>query len=705
MKNLFTILLLTLCFYSLQHDVLVAQSWFWSAPIGGLDADEAHGVAADSEGNSYVTGSYSGTATMGSTVLNSAGETDIYLAKFDNNGNVIWAVSAGGLGADNGKQVSLDADGNVYVAGEISGNANFQGSAIISGGGLDVFLAKYDSDGNFISVINAFSTSLDDEVSGMDNDANGNVYLTGEYDTGVDLSDIFVSKHEDSGLTNQWTEFISGTGTQFDPSMAVDDAGNSFVTGNFDGSTDIGDTTLMASSSVDLLVAKFLTSGELEWVSQILITGFSRIKDVSVDQAGSPYVVGQVDFIADFGSVIINSNADMDAFYAKYNTGGIVQWAGSSDNAEFITGESITVNPDGTSYIGGILEGFNAFGSLNLASIGEDDSYVVKLDSTGTPVWGKNIVEIDNGGFHLITDMAVGLDDEPVVVGYFNGELGFDDTSLFPTSDENDGFLAKLGEALCEDIELVLNTSDITTTEATVFWDGAVADEFLYRYRELPNGTWEPTETTTASSITLTGLDPGTEYVVRVRAFCDGASIAARSITFTTEMGTTTSCNLPPQNLSTSAITTTGATITWDAVDPTSLINHQYRYRTAGTPWITGTTTSNSLVLTGLTPGSHYEFRVRNQCDSGNSPPSSISFSTTAAVSNTQISPNPVVNELLISSSEATVVRIYDLTGALRKEMQLTKDAKMDVSALEPGIYILKAFSSSGINTQRIIKE
>lgn len=705
MKNLLTILSLALALSFFETAKLCSQTWLWSTPIGGIDEDLAHGVTTDSQGNAYVTGSFSGSASFGATVLTSTGETDIYVAKYNSDGTVLWAIQAGGTGADEGKKLSLDIDGNIFVTGEFSGNANFETNAIISNGGLDVFLAKYDPDGNLLVVVNAFGNATDDEVNGIDHDVNGFVYISGEYDAGVNFSDLYISKFEDNGLVSQWTELIGGSGFDFQPSIGVDDSGNSYVSGNFQSTISIGDTTLTAANNVDFLVAKYLPNGILAWVRQIQITGFGQLQDIDVGVNGDCYIVGNIDFIADFGSLILTADAEMEALYAKYDATGTVLWAGRSDNAGWITGRTIAADAAGNSYIAGDLEAFNAFGSLNMASVGEDDSYVVKLDSNGVPEWGKNIVEIENIAAHYVTDITVGSEDSPLVIGQFNGEIGFDNTSLFPASGGFDGFLAKVGEVSCADITLTLSTSNISDTEATVSFEAPGASEFIYRYRQLPNGTWFPTVTTTATSVTLTNLSPGTEYLVRVRAFCDGLQVALSTIQFITT-STTSSCLDVPQNLTASNISTTEATVSWTAVDPTTLVNHRYRYRMTGGAWVRGLTTSPSVQLTGLNPGTTYEFIVRNQCTSGNSPVSSISFTTGVNSASMQLSPNPVSNSLMITPTEFMVIRIYDLNGVLKRELQVDAGIQqVDVSSFEKGIYIIKGVGQSGIRTERMVKE
>lgn len=96
---------------------LAAQvpDWQWVSRAGGVSDDYGNSIATDAYGNSYLTGAFQGTATFGDNELVSSGNDDIYVAKIDSNGNWIWAVSGGSAGIDSGSKVDIDATGNIYI--------------------------------------------------------------------------------------------------------------------------------------------------------------------------------------------------------------------------------------------------------------------------------------------------------------------------------------------------------------------------------------------------------------------------------------------------------------------------------------------------------------------------------------------------------------------------------------------------------------
>jgi hypothetical protein len=102
-----------------------------------LEADAASRIAVDAGGNSYVTGIFRGNASFGTTNLTSSGSTDIFIAKYDASGNVLWAKQAGGQDIDAAKNIEVDVSGNSYITGEFQGSATFGSTTLTSTGNYD----------------------------------------------------------------------------------------------------------------------------------------------------------------------------------------------------------------------------------------------------------------------------------------------------------------------------------------------------------------------------------------------------------------------------------------------------------------------------------------------------------------------------------------------------------------------------------------
>jgi len=168
-------------------------NYIWARNMGGLSSEFGRDLRYNN-GYLYVTGDFSSTADFdpgaGTATLTSAGGSDIYLAKYDDSGNYIWAKNMGGTGNDVGYAVAFDNNGNVYITGDFSGTANFNGGAanakLTSAGASDVFFAKYDAAGNYIVAKNVGGTGYDG-CNAILSDGGSNIYVAGFFSKAGDF--------------------------------------------------------------------------------------------------------------------------------------------------------------------------------------------------------------------------------------------------------------------------------------------------------------------------------------------------------------------------------------------------------------------------------------------------------------------------------------------------------------------------------------
>ncbi|GAB3204302.1 ribosomal protein S11 [Pontibacter aydingkolensis] len=162
--------------FIVKHDA--SGNTIWAQRAGGTSFDYGYGIALDASGNAYVTGSFQGTASFGNITLTSSGNNDIFVAKYDASGNVLWAQKAGGSSSDNGYGIAVDGSGNAYVTGSLQGAASFGHISLTSRGYNDAFVAKYDASGNVLWA-QRYGDSVEDYGYGISVDASGNAYVTG----------------------------------------------------------------------------------------------------------------------------------------------------------------------------------------------------------------------------------------------------------------------------------------------------------------------------------------------------------------------------------------------------------------------------------------------------------------------------------------------------------------------------------------------
>ena len=136
------------------YDVFVAKlsstgDWLWARRAGGSSADRARDIAVNASGDVFVTGYYHSTASFGETALSSAHDRDAFVAKLSPGGDWFWAVRAGGAAHCETYGIALDDSDNVFVSGNFFNTVSVGDTEITSVGGLDVFVAKLSSSGEW----------------------------------------------------------------------------------------------------------------------------------------------------------------------------------------------------------------------------------------------------------------------------------------------------------------------------------------------------------------------------------------------------------------------------------------------------------------------------------------------------------------------------------------------------------------------------
>ena len=324
----------------------------WARNAKGSDEDEGVGIATDVSGNVYVTGTFnSPSITFGTTTLTNKGSYDMYIVKYDKDGNVKWAKNAGGSGDDYGNSIATDGSGNVYVTGRFSSSSITFGKTILYNAGtssLDMFVVKYDASGNVLWAKSAGGSNSDlDGCVAIG--ASGDVYVTGSFSSPsiafgnnitltnadnsgyVNMVDMFIVKYGTDGNA-VWAKNAGGRSNGWGIATTHDSEGseNVFVTGAFNSSSiTFGTTTLTNSGSSDIFIVKYDASSNVLWAKSAGGTGGDIAWSIAADGSGNVYVTGTFNSPSiTFGTITLsNTNNCGDMFIAKYDPNGNVLWA------------------------------------------------------------------------------------------------------------------------------------------------------------------------------------------------------------------------------------------------------------------------------------------------------------------------------------------------------------------------------------------
>lgn len=406
-KTLYTLIFTTL----LMSNFVASQTFEWAKKIGGMDNDEISAITSDNAGNIYVIGKFASTADFDPSPAlyhqTSQGLFDAYVAKYNDQGALIWAKQFMGLGAVQGTAIIVDNSGNVYAGGAFEGTADFDPANAVaynltSNGADDAFVVKLDTDGNFVWA-NSFGGTSYDAVSKLALDQSGNLVVGGSF---------------------------VGSNVDFDPSGAVN--------------------TLSSNGSADIYILKLNSAGN--YITAFNLGSFSSeyISGLAIDASNNMIITGTFSQTVNFNpsgtSVLLTSNGSDDVFICKYDFQDLLLWVKQIGGIEQELSVGLTISPTGNIYIAGQFYGdcdIDPGASVTNFSPtpGYGNSYVLCLDLSGNYVWARNI-----GGTHFTEAMCLDIDanENVYLSGKFRGTVTLD--ANYGTIGQRDVFVYKLNE-------------------------------------------------------------------------------------------------------------------------------------------------------------------------------------------------------------------------------------------------------------------
>jgi Tfp pilus assembly protein PilZ len=419
----------------------------WVSSSGGPGADAGYAIAVDGAGNSYVTGSFEGNATFATTNLTSQGLSDVFVAKYDSSGSLLWARQAGGTNADAGFGIAVDSQGNCYVTGYFSGNADFSGTSLNTTGAYDLFLAKYDRDGTLVwATTTGNSSALFGSAVAVD--ATGNCYLTGSFSQNAVFGDIvltnnssynaFVAKYDTNGAV-LWAQQLGGESDDQGTGIALDADGKCYVTGYFEGDAWFGDQDLISLGDRDMFICQFDPAGKVQWIQQAGALGKTQGSAIAVDRHGNSLVTGFYDSLALFGANLLFTDGFYDLFLAKYDQQGNLVWAQNTTSSA-IYGAGVATDADGNGYVIGSFIGPASFGDLTLTNNAVSKIFLAKCDGDGNFLWARQSSgQAECFGYGIAADSA----GTCYLAGSVNGIASFG-SKVLTSSQNSDAVVAKL---------------------------------------------------------------------------------------------------------------------------------------------------------------------------------------------------------------------------------------------------------------------
>jgi len=451
MKKLFTFI----CIAALTVAKSQTPSLNWVNGLTGGNG-KACSVKTDNSGNIYIAGNFMGTIdfdpSASTATLQAFGNSDIYLAKYDINGNYIWAKLIGGTSAlDYAKCIALDNSGNIYMTGSTDGNSDFDPSASVATLSTSVqqmYFAKYDNNGNYVFA-KILQASGGNEGLGITVDNAGNIYITGNktgqtdfdpsgntvYLNNIGNSDTYLAKYDNLG-NYQWAMNLGSNLNDYGYSITCDANNDILIAGefrnviNFDPIGGSSTGTLVSNNQGDGFVAKYLSNGNLVWAQKI---GGTSVRNIALDGQNNIFICGEYrnggDFDPSASTFSISESGNGGSFVAKYDNNCSFNWAKGFTGPSSEVATSLATDASGNVYAGGQFFGTSDFdptaGTNTLTSNGSNDFFIVGLNGSGNMLFvtthggtnGDNSNSLAVYGSNLINlgDFSQTVDFDPAV--------------------------------------------------------------------------------------------------------------------------------------------------------------------------------------------------------------------------------------------------------------------------------------------------
>lgn len=367
---------LCLLFLFLSFSIF-AQTWTQALRWGGSGNETCHGLAVASDGSIFLAGTFQNNLVLDSQTLQTRGESDIFLFKTNAQGDISWAKRAGGLLADEVTAITLDKNDHLICAGSFRLEADFDNLMLnATQNPKAIFIAKYDTNGQ---------------------------------------------------LT--WGKSLSGGGLKDADAIACDQEGNIFLTGHFQDSLTVVDTTLYASGRTDFFLAKLSPDGNLIWALRQGQSGDTRATALGLTSDGDPIVAGYFNDTTRIADTVLTANtSDQDMFLTRVSKNGQPIWAKKAGGVFDKDVTSMVLDDMDNVYLTGYLVGVMRLSDdlVIQSSTGNPDFFLLKYKSNGTPLNARAL----GGTMTQQTADMILQNGNLILTGFYSGNMSFDGFSF-----------------------------------------------------------------------------------------------------------------------------------------------------------------------------------------------------------------------------------------------------------------------------------
>lgn len=520
----------------------------WVQTFGNVGEDRVQDFYLDATGNAYVIGFYYDSIDIDpgpdSLILDAGTNADCFIEKLDPSGNLIWGITIGGNGSDNGIGIVADELGNVYCVGAFSntadfdpGPAEFLKSSI--GGDLssDIFILKLDVNGNFVWVKTIGNSGAIWGCMGVEVtlDEDNNIYfgglISGTLDvnpgpvnttfTSIDALDLLVEKLDNDG-NFIWAKQFGGYNQQFVEDLIINGS-SLFVSGSFYSTVDFdpgpGVFNLTSAGNSDIYFVELSLTGTFIHAGKIGDIDSESPGGIAFDSEGNRFYtgtfIGTVDLdMEPLSDSIVTSAGSRDCFLIKTDSLNNLIWAKTIGDEYPQLATAICIDSLNNIILSGYFQ--NTFdadpgpGISNLVSAGYYDIYYLKLNNDGDFIYASSVGGPDSDGTY---DFSIDKNGDFYSAGNFSGTLDFapgDSVNTATAYGGLDAYVLKLRQLECSNFGLKIDSVADRTCAMNGYAGGHAFSGLLpfdYEWNTLPATYDSVANFDTIGIFTLTATD------------------------------------------------------------------------------------------------------------------------------------------------------------------------------------------------------
>jgi hypothetical protein len=334
----------------------------WSKKVQGDDGQtNIADLKANSAGEIFALGEFSGTFDLGDGPMTSVGPRDAFLAKFSSSGALLWSRQLPATGATGVRRIALGSAGQAYISVNFSGTATPGATPFTTDANdpQNFYIARFSASGAH-EWSQAFGGISVDSINDIAVDGSDNVHITGLFATTIDFGggpivgqgtgSAYLARFNANGV-HDWSRDLGGDVYDVGVRLAADSAGNTVVGGLFSGVVNFGDGPRTAPNNERrMFLARYNDKGNLTWSRQINSSNFDNFTELLINSAGVISAIGYHYATIDLGGGPRAASGQLDSFIATYNANG-----GFSRQRFLTSTRTLTIRGAATDQLGSVV--------------------------------------------------------------------------------------------------------------------------------------------------------------------------------------------------------------------------------------------------------------------------------------------------------------------------------------------------------------